>query len=56
MKPLMQVGEVSDAIRVSPATVTRLTRTGALPGVRVSPRRWAWRPEDVEEYVKSRIC
>jgi excisionase family DNA binding protein len=43
--------DLAQAWGVSPEEVVRLVREGRLAGIRLSPRRWRFRPEDVEDYL-----
>jgi excisionase family DNA binding protein len=52
---LLSLREAAAALGVSGPTLERLIAAGALPTVKVSPRRRLIRCEDLEEYIASRV-
>lgn len=55
MTPLLDYQGAADLLGVSKRTVERLTRSNALPHVRVTPRRVRFRQEDVERYAEQSL-
>ena len=54
VKELWTRAQVAEAMAVSEDTVRRLTDSGQLPAIRVSPRAWRYDPLDVYAYLDSR--
>lgn len=54
MSRLATVEEVADALRVSPATVRRQAKSGAIPGVRVG-RQWRFDLDAVHARLNARL-
>jgi excisionase family DNA binding protein len=51
--PLLTVGEVAQAMRVSNMTVYRMIKSGQLPAIRVG-KNYRLRSSDVERYLSER--
>jgi excisionase family DNA binding protein len=47
---ILTVREVAEFLRVSPDTVRRFLRQGALPGRKIGPRQWRIRRDDVDAF------
>jgi excisionase family DNA binding protein len=51
--PLLTVGEVAQAMRVSNMTVYRMIKSGQLPAIRVG-KNYRLRSKDIERYLSER--
>ena len=47
-------GEAAGSLRISIATLLRLSRTGEIPGVRVG-KLWRYRKSDLDEWLASKV-
>lgn len=53
-EPLVDAETVARFLAVDTATVYRLSRRAALPGIQVAPRVLRFRPDDVRGYLERR--
>lgn len=54
MTELLKAKEVSARLRISPVSLWRMVARGELPVIRISERRWFFRPEDIETFLEQR--
>jgi excisionase family DNA binding protein len=50
--PLWTVADTAAFLRLTPATVMRLARNGAIPGARIGRGPWRFRREELEKLLK----
>jgi predicted DNA-binding transcriptional regulator AlpA len=53
---LLRVKSVCDILAVSKSQIWKLTKDGDLKSIKLSPRCTAWKLEDVEAYIASKVA
>ena len=53
-EPVWDCEEAAQFLRIHPATVKRLARSGRLPGFRVG-NRWRFRPSELDDWARNAV-